>query len=337
MAKEKDRTKDSDTGQESRTLVPYKFVDKETSMDVYLDAETVWLSQKLMSNLFEKDTDTIGLHIKNIYKEKELDEESTTEDFSVVQREGKRKIIRNIRFYNLDVISSVGYRVKSKRGTQFRIWATKVLKERLLSSYNQNKLNEKELAKVIKLIGDITEGKELAKDEAVGILQVITDYTYALDLLDDFDYRRLQIKEKVSEEEFRITYAKAVKVIKELKSKFGNSTLFGKEKDESFKSSIGNIYSTFNGKELYPSLEEKAAHLLYFLIKNHSFVDGNKRIGASIFLWFLKENKMLYRSDGSKRIADNALVALTLLIAESNPKEKETIVKVIVNLINKKN
>ena len=337
MSKEKNKPNKSDVVKENRALVPYRFVDKDESMDVYLDAETVWLSQKLMADLFEKDTDTVGLHIKNIYKEKELDEGSTTEYFSVVQKEGKREVTRDVRFYNLDVIISVGYRVKSKRGTQFRIWATKVLKERLLSSYKQNQLSEKELAKVIRLIGDITEGKELAKDEAVGLLNVITDYTYALDLLDDFDYRRLQIKETATEEEFRITYAKAVKVIKELKLKFGSSQLFGKEKDDSFRSSIGNIYQTFNGKELYPSLEEKAAHLLYFLIKNHSFIDGNKRIGASIFLWFLKENKMLYRWDGSKRIADNALVALALLIAESNPKEKEIIVKVIVNLINKKN
>ena len=337
MPKKSKRNKGFPADVVKSAIVPYQFMDNKESIDVYLNEETVWLSQKLMSDLFRKDTDTIGLHIRNIYKEEELDEVSTTEYFSVVQNEGNRQKRRNIRFYNLDVIISIGYRVKSKRGTQFRIWATKVLKERLLTNYRQNQHSDKELARVIKLIGDITEGKELARDEAVGLLNVITDYTYALDLLDDFDYRRLQINGTISEEEFKITYTKAVKVIKELKSKFGSSSLFGKEKDDSFKSSISNIYQTFNSKELYPSLEEKAAHLLYFLIKNHSFVDGNKRIGASIFLWFLKENNILYRSDRSKRIADNALVALTLLIAESNPKEKEIIVKVIVNLINKKN
>jgi len=337
MPTKKNHLKNIKVTEVKEPLISYKYEENKNSIDVYLDEETVWLSLNQMALLFDRDKSVISRHISNIYEEKELDRTSTVAKNATVQIERGRKIERKIEFYNLDVVISTGYRVKSPRGTQFRIWATKVLKERLLSSYNQNQQSEKELAKVIKLIGDITEGKELGKDEAVGLLQVITDYTYALDLLDDFDYRRLQINESISREEFKITYAKAVKVIKELKSKFGSSSLFGKEKDDSFKSSIGNIYLTFNGKELYPSLEEKAAHLLYFLIKNHSFVDGNKRIGASIFLWFLKENKMLFRPDGSKRIADNALVALTLLTAESNPKEKETIVKVIVNLINKKN
>lgn len=249
---------------EDKSIIPYNLDNDENLINVYLDDETVWLTQNQMTVLFKQTKQTLSAHINNIYKEGELERNSTVRKYLTVQTENKRKIQRKLDYYNLDAIISVGYRVKSKRGTQFRIWATKVLKERLLSSYTQNKLGDKELAKVIKLIGDITEGKELAKDEAVGLLQVITDYTYALDLLDDFDYRRLQIQETISEEEFRITYAKAVKVIKELKSKFGSSSLFGKEKDESFKSSIGNIYSTFNGKELYPSLEEKAAHLLYF-------------------------------------------------------------------------
>jgi prophage maintenance system killer protein len=331
------KEKEEQITQQRKALVPYKIEDNKVTIDVYLDEETVWLTPKQMAELFQKGRPTILEHIYNIYKEEELEKDSTCRKSRQVQIENKRRVSREIDYYNLDVIISVGYRVKSKRGTQFRIWATKVLKERLLSSYKKNQPSEKELAKVIKLIGDITEGKKLAQDEAVGLLNVITDYTYALDLLDDFDYRRLQIKETVTKEEFKITYAKAVKVIKELKSRFGSSQLFGKEKDDSFRSSIGNIYQTFNGTELYPSLVEKAAHLLYFLIKNHSFVDGNKRIGASIFLWFLKENKILYHLDGTKRIADNALVALALLIAESNPKEKDTIVKVIVNLINKKN
>jgi len=333
------KTKKSSKNNISRTksLIPYRIEEIQSSIDVFIDEETVWLTPKQMAELFQKGRPTILGHIYNIYKEAELEKDSTCRKSRQVQIENKRSVQRTIDYYNLDVIISVGYRVKSKRGTKFRIWATNVLKEGLLNNYKKNQHSEKELAKVIKLIGDITEGKELAKDEAVGLLNVITDYTYALDLLDDYDYSRLQIKETATKEEFKITYAKAVKIVRELKSKFSNSQLFGKEKDDSFKSSIAAIYQTFNGKEVYQSLEEKAAHLLYFLIKNHSFVDGNKRIGASIFLWFLQSNKFLYRSDGSKRIADNALVALTLLIAESNPKEKDTLAKVIVNLINKKN
>ncbi len=318
-------------------VISYKIDENDLSFDVYFDEETVWLTQNQMALLFDQTKQTLSSHVGNIYKEGELDKNSTVRKYLTVQKEGERSIKRRLAYYNLDVIISVGYRVKSKRGTQFRIWATKVLKERLLSQYRQNQENDKELAKVIKLIGDITDGKELAKEEALGLLNVITDYSYALDLLDDFDYRRVQIKATTTAEIFKITYTKAVKVVNQLKNKFGSSNLFGKEKDDSLRSSIGNVYQTYGGKELYPSIEEKAAHLLYFLIKNHSFVDGNKRIGASIFLWFLKENKILYRNDGLKRIADNALVALTLLIAESNPKEKDTIVKVIVNLINKSN
>ncbi|MBI1931192.1 MAG: virulence RhuM family protein [Ignavibacteriales bacterium] len=317
---------------------------KDFQIDVKLQNETVWLSQKLMASLFKKDSDTIGLHIKNIFGENELNEKSTTEYFSVVQKEGKRKVTRNIKYYNLDVIISVGYRVKSKRGTQFRIWANKVLKEYLVSGYvlNEKRLKEqtervKELEKSLKIFQRVSENFQIGLDEFRGILNVITDYTYALDILDQYDHQNVNAVISKRKGSYKINYADATNLIHNLQNKFGGSTLFGKEKDKSFQSTLATIYQTFDGKELYPSLEEKAANLLYLAIKNHSFVDGNKRIAASIFLMYLSNNKFLYRSTGEKRIADNALVALCLMIAESNPKEKDTIIKIIVSLINQMN
>ena len=325
-------------------IVLYKTPEGDTDIDVKLEEETVWLSQKLMSKLFQKNTDTVGLHIRNIYQEGELDENSTTEYFSVVQKEGKRNILRQIKYYNLDVIISVGYRVKSKRGTQFRIWANKILKDYLIRGYslNEKKLKEqteklKELERTIEVFSKVTESYQLKQDEFSGILRVIKDYTYALDVLDKYDNKNLVITNTNKQLSIKITYESTKKIINKMKEKFGGSSLFGKEKDKSFKGTVGAIYQTFGKKELYPSLEEKAAHLLYFTIKNHSFIDGNKRIAAALFLWFLEMNNYLYGKDGRKRIADNALVALCLLIAESNPKEKEMIVKLVVNLINRSN
>ena len=317
---------------------------KDFQIDVKLQNETVWLSQKLMANLFEKDSDTIGLHIKNIFSEKELNEKSTTEYFSVVQKEGNRSVKRKIKYYNLDVIISVGYRIKSKRGTQFRIWANKILKEYLISGYalNEKRLKEqsekvKELEQSLKIFKRVSENIQLGQDEFKGILNVITDYTYALDILDQYDHQSVKAIKGKRKGRYKINYRDAIELINNLHTKFGGSSLFGKEKDKSFQSTLATIYQTFDGKELYPSLEEKAANLLYLIIKNHSFIDGNKRIAALLFLMYLDKNKYLYNPKGKKRIADNALVALCLMIAESNPKEKEIIVKVVINLINQKN
>ncbi len=325
-------------------IVIYQTKDGETAIDVKLENETIWLTQKLMSELFEKDSDTIGLHIKNILEDGELEEMSTTELFSVVQQEGKRSVRRKLKFYNLDMILSVGYRVNSKKGTQFRIWANKVLKEYLIEGYSINEKRLKEQAErlaslksTVDLLGLVLESKELSSDEATGLLKVVTDYAYALDILDKYDHQQLTIDATTSEELFIIDYNEAMKAICDLRDRFGGSSLFGNEKDESFKGSIGAIYQTFGGMDVYPSVEEKAANLLYFVVKNHSFSDGNKRIAAYLFVWFLDKNKILYRDDGSKRIADNALVALTLMIAESKADEKEMMVKVIVNLINLNN
>jgi len=329
--------------QQKGEIILYKS-GKDFQIDVKLQDETVWLSANQMVELFGRDKSVISRHISNIYKEKELSKNSTVAKYATVQMEGGREIKREIDYYNLDVIISVGYRVKSKRGTQFRIWANKILKDYLIQGYvlNEKVLKEKNeriknLETTLEIFSQAVNQKQLGKDEFTGILKVVTDYTYALDTLDEYDFQKLRISATTKKETFHITYNKSKKVINKMQEKFGGSKLFGKEKDESFKSSVGAIYQTFGKKEVYPSIEEKAAHLLYFTIKNHSFIDGNKRIAAAIFLWYLEMNSCLYNTNGLKRIADNALVGLCLLIAQSDPKEKETVVKVIVNLINKKN
>jgi prophage maintenance system killer protein len=322
----------------------YKTETGETEISVRLERDSVWLTQKQMSVLFDKDTDTIGLHIKNIYQSGELEEILTTEDFSVVQSEGKRQVKRKLKHYNLDTIISVGYRVNSFRGIQFRRWASSILKEYLIRGFsiNESLLTKKntqlkELQESVKILGNVLTYKALSNDESVGLLKIISDYAYALDILDQYDYQTLEIVNTSGKEIFQLSYTEAINQILLAKKVHGNSELFGREKDESFRSSIGTIYQTFNGTDVYPSIEEKAANLLYFITKNHSFTDGNKRIAAFLFLYFLEKNKILFDLNGNKRIADNALVALTLMIAVSKPEEKETMIKVIVNLINRHN
>jgi len=329
---------------ENSEIKIYKTPDGKTSIEVKLEKETVWLSQKQMAELFEKDSDTIGVHLKNIYKSGELEEFSTTEKYSVVRQEGKRKVRRQIKFFNLDAIISVGYRVNSKRGVLFRKWATQLLKDYLIKGYaiNQQRLQKQaeqlnELKETIKILGSALEYKELTNDESKGLLKIISDYSYALEILDQYDYQTLKIENTSGKEVYQLTYEEAIKQIKLVKETYGNSELFGHEKDNSFGSSLETIYQTFDGNDLYPSIEEKAANLLYFIVKNHSFTDGNKRIAAFLFLYFLEKNGLLFTETGKKRIADNALVALTLMIAVSKPDEKETMIKVIVNLINRNN
>ncbi|MEA5128318.1 MAG: RhuM family protein [Proteiniphilum sp.] len=323
-------------------IVFYQTQDGRTNLDVKLEDETVWLTQAQMSELFQTTPQNITLHIGNIYKEAELEQISTCKDFLQVRQEGKRQVQRNVTHYNLDVIISVGYRVKSQRGTQFRIWANKILKDYLVKGYAvSERIKTKqyeELKQTVKLLANVIANKqELSGDEATGLLQVITDYTYALDTLDKYDYQQLTVERTTDGDKFHATYENAMEVIMGLKNKFGGSDLFGNEKDESFKSSINTIYQTFDSKELYPSIEEKAAMLLYLVTKNHSFSDGNKRIAAFLFLWFLEKNGILYKADGTKLIENNTLVALTLMIAESRTEEKDVMVKVVVNLINKNN
>lgn len=314
---------------------------EKAALEVQLSDQTVWLSQKQMADLFEKDTRTISEHILNIFKEKELRKPAVIRNFRTTASDGKTY---DTAFYNLDVIISVGYRVNSKRGTQFRIWATSVLKQHLIKGYtiNEKRLKEqatnlKALQRTVSILAELGRRKALTGDEAAGLLDVIRDYSYSLDVLDDYDHGRIEVKSATLRESYKLTYEEAIKLIEQMRKKFGSTGLFGQEKDQSFKSAVGVIYQTFGGKDLYPSIEEKAAQLLYLVVKNHAFSDGNKRIAAALFVWFLDRNKILYKADGSKRIADNALVAITLMIAESQPKEKEIIVALVVNLINKLN
>ena len=322
-------------------IVIYRTKDNKVQLTVKLEQETVWLTQKQIADLFRTQRPAITKHLYNIFKTSELQENSVCSILEHTARDGKKY---RTKFYNLDAIISVGYRVNSARATQFRIWATDILRKYLIDGYalNEQRLKQQAhkfqaLQRAIKLIGSMKDRKQLEYKEVMGLLEVINDYNYALGLLDDYDYKRLKITHTSKEAKFVLTYTGAIKTINALKKRYGSSGLFGIERDKSFKSSVDSIYQTFDAKELYPSVEEKAANLLYFIVKNHSFVDGNKRIAASIFLWFLEKNGLLYREDGAKRIADNALVALTLMIAESSPKERDIIVTLAVNLINKNN
>ncbi|MBR7028981.1 MAG: virulence protein RhuM/Fic/DOC family protein [Bacteroidaceae bacterium] len=320
----------------------YQVEDGLIQIDVRLENETVWLTQAQMAELFQKTPQNITMHIQNAYREGELDKSATCKEYLQVQQEGKRKVSRLVKYYDLDVIISVGYRVKSKRGTDFRIWARKVLKDYLLKGYAVNdSIRKEQIGELRQLVGMLSRTIQnqtlLSNDETNALFEVVTDYTYALDTLDNYDYERLTIDKTTKEEPFHATYENAMEAINGLREKICSSALFGNEKDDSFKSSIGQIYQTFGGEELYPSVEEKAAMLLYLVTKNHSFSDGNKRIAATLFLWFLNNNGILYRPDGTKRIADNTLVALTLMIAESKTEEKDVMVKVVVNLINQRN
>lgn len=317
-------------------IVIYQTADGQTSIEVKLENETVWLSANQMAALFDRDEKTIRKHINNVFSEGELEKENNTHFLRV---DGVKQPVA---FYSLDVIISVGYRVKSQRGTQFRMWANRVLKEYLVKGYAVNKaLTEQrytELKQLVTVLGRTVKAQEaLTSDDALNLVEVVTDYAYALDTLDRYDYQQLAVEQTTNEAKFHATYEGAMQAIAELKEKFGGSQWFAHEKDDSFKSSIGQIYQTFGGQDLYPSVEEKAAMLLYLVTKNHSFSDGNKRIAATLFLWFMAGNGILYNPDGSKRIADNTLVALTLMIAESRTEEKDIMVKVVVNLINKNN
>jgi len=305
-------------------------------VEVRLDKETVWLSLNQITDLFDRDKSVISRHLRNVFKEKELTKSSVVANFATTAADGK---IYQVEYFNLDAIISVGYRVNSKRGTQFRIWATNVLKQHLVSGYtiNEKRLKSaqhkyRELQKSLRLLGNVIQ-IEAVSGETKGLIQVITEYSHALDILDDFDHERLSVPKGTRQLKFKLTYEEAKKIIEAMKRKFKDSAFVGQEKDESFKSSIGTICQTFGGADLYPTVEDKAAHLLYFVTKNHSFVDGNKRIAAALFICFLQGNGLLVRKDGYKRIDDNTLVALTLMIAASKASEKETMIKVILNLL----
>lgn len=325
-------------------IVIYQMPNGEMQLDVTVGGETIWLTQRQIAELFGTKVPAISKHLKNIFASGELIEEVVISKMETTTKHGAitgKTQTKETKFYNLDAILSVGYRVNSKNATAFRIWANKVLKQYLLQGYaiNERIASQKfdELSQLVKVLGRTIQNQEKLTEDSRSLLNVVVDYTYALDTLDRYDYQELTIEKTTPRAAFHATYENAMEVIRQLHEKFGGSPLFGNEKDDSFKSSIGQIYQTFGGEDLYPSVEEKAAMLLYLVTKNHSFSDGNKRIAATLFLWFLNGNGILYNEDGTKRIADNTLVALTLMIAESRTEEKDTMLKVIVNLINQNN
>lgn len=325
-------------------IVIYKDEKNSIQLEVKMEGEMLWLDRQQLATLFGRDYKTISKHINNALKE-ELADSEVVAKFATTTQHGAMKgktQSHDKEYFSLEMVTSVGYRVKSSRGVMFRKWANRVLKDYLVKGYSINERIRKEqigeLRQLVQMVGRTIQNQDVADTtESQDLLNVVVDYTYALDTLDNYDYERLSIDKTTKEEPFHATYENAMEAINGLREKFGGSTLFGNEKDDSFKSSIGQIYQTFGGEELYPSVEEKAAMLLYLVTKNHSFSDGNKRIAATLFLWFLNNNGILYRLDGSKRLADNTLVALTLMIAESKTEEKDVMVKVVVNLINQKN
>ena len=312
----------------------YKSSDNQIEIEVQLKNETVWLTQKQITILFERDRTVVTKHINNVFSEGELDKNSVCAKFAHTAEDGK---IYETQYYNLDVIISVGYRVKSQRGTQFRQWATQRLKDYLVKGYAINQKRLEELGKMVQLIEQSGKSETLQLQEAKGLLEILGNYTKSFVLLNQYDSHNLQAGKLSENITYEIEYDEAMSAVAELKkqliAKKEATDLFGNEKDESFKSSLRSIVQTFGGQYLYPSIEEQAAHLLYFVIKNHSFSDGNKRIGAFLFVWFLEKNKHRFKSSGELKINDNGLTAIALLVAQSNPVEKEIIVQLIVAMV----
>lgn len=307
------------------------FENQNVKLEVNMKDETVWLSLEQMAKLFDRDKSVISRHIKNALEE-ELDD-TTVANFATVQREGKREVTRNIDYYNLDMIISVGYRVKSKNGVIFRKWANKVIKDYLIKGYAVNNKRLEYLEKTIKLI-DIAGriDNDLTGNEAKEIIKVINNYSKALNLLDDYDHKRL-VKPNGTRNNNKITYEDCINIVGKLKFN-SDSDIFALERNEGLKSIVATIYQSFDGKDLYPTIEEKAANFLYLITKNHVFIDGNKRIAATLFIYFLKFYNLLYSPKGQV-IDNNTLVAITLLIAQSNPKEKEVLIDLVMNFLNK--
>ena len=319
-------------------ILLYQAPDGQTQLEVQLDHETVWLTQAQIASLFDRERSVISKHLRTVFQTGELDEESNVQKMHIAFSD------KPVSYYNLDVIISVGYRVNSIKGTQFRRWATNILRQYLVQGFvlNEKRLRESarqlaDLKRLVQLQGAVAASQELTSDQSNALLRVLGDYARALDVLDQYDHQRLRVRGTATEEPFELTYEAGLEAVDSLRVQFGGSALFGREKDASFQSSVRSIYQSFDGEDLYPSVEEKAANLLYFVVKNHSFSDGNKRIAAFLFVWFLDRNYCLYHPDGSRRLADNALVALTLLIAESKPEDKDTLVTLVVNLINQDN
>ena len=314
-------------------IVLYTAPDGTVQLDVRLENETVWLTQPLMAKLFRTSQQNISLHLQSVYGEGELDPGATHKEFLSVRQEGSRHVSRHLEYYNLDAIISVGYRVKSRVATQFRVWATNILHDHLVKGYTLNERRLQDLNQAIRLIADVTNRRELSGDEATALLRVVGQYSAALDLLDDYDYQRVTTPSAGATVTHALNYDEAMRIVEHLRSRFGSSELFGREKDNSLQSALGAVIQTWGGADLYPGVEAKAANLLYLVVKNHAFLDGNKRIAAALFLWFLDKNNVLYDASGERRFSDAALVATTLLIAESKPDEKDVLVCIVTHLL----
>ncbi|PKL07084.1 MAG: hypothetical protein CVV53_01105 [Spirochaetae bacterium HGW-Spirochaetae-9] len=326
---------------ETDKIIIYQTEDGQANIETRLENDTVWLSQKMMMELFQTTKQNVSLHINNCYAEGELERERTVKEYLTVQQEGKRRIERPIDYYNLDVIISVGYRVKSKRGTQFRIWANRILKEHLVKGYTINKkrlMEQQSCLRELKESIGLVERSLLSEvhniEEARSIIKVLADFASGLAILDDYDHKTLETKGKSPTQAVEISMDEFLEVVETMRGEF-DSDIFGQQKDNSFDSSVSQMYQSFGGKELYPSIEHKAAMLLYLVIKNHSFVDGNKRIAAALFLYFLERNGLLYRPEGKRIISNDGLATLTLLIAISKPEEMATMINIILTILNR--
>lgn len=317
-------------GRPGGEVVLYRAKDGAVTLDVRLVQETLWLNLNQIAILFDRDKSVISRHLSNIFKDKELEKDAVVAFFATTAADGKKYTVK---YFNLDVILSVGYRVNSKRGTQFRIWATTVLRDHILKGYSVNARRMEELQKTVRLIARAAGRPDLSGDETAALLRVIRDYSVALDLLDDYDHGRLPALDGIRRTVHPLGYEEARRLIDRLRRHFSAGELFGLEKDEGLKGALAAVMQTVDGRDAYPGLEEKAAHLLYFVTKDHAFVDGNKRIAASLFLWFLEKNSALYVSEGERRISEAALVALTLMIAESRPADKEMIIRIVIRLL----
>jgi death-on-curing family protein len=320
---------------EMNEVIIYKTPDKQTQIEVKFEGDTVWLSQQQLATLFKQTKQNISLHINNCFKEKELHKSLVVKESLTTAADGKKY---KVKYYNLDVIISVGYRVKSTRGTQFRQWATQKLREHFVQGYTVNQMRLKQLQQTIQLIEKGGKAETLSLTEAKGLLEIIANYTQSFVLLNQFDSQKLTTEKLNENITYEIQYDEAIKAIAELKKQLiarkEASELFGNQKDDSFAGILGSIVQTFGGEYLYKSIEEQAAHLLYFVIKNHPFSDGNKRIGAFLFIWFLEKNRHRFKKSGELKINDNGLVALALLVAQSDPADKELMIALIINLIN---
>ncbi len=323
-------------------IVIYTNADGTIQTEVRMHEESLWLSLNQIAELFERDKSVISRHIKKVYNDEELDKSATVAKYATVQIEGARKIERTIEFYNLDMILSVGYRVNSKRGTQFRIWANRILKEHLVQGYtvNQKRLQEQQqqiqkIKESIRLVERSLLDNVETMDQARSVIKILSDFSQGLAILDNYDNESLEISGKTHTPAVVIEKQEFFDVVSAMRRKF-DSDLFGKPKDNSFDSSICQMYQSFDGIELYPTIEHKAAILLYLVVKNHSFVDGNKRIAAALFLYFLEKNKLLTRPDGQRAISNDGLAALTLLMAVSKPQEKDTMIQIAITIMNRR-